>query len=162
MNRTSCLEQYYLCVGVHMNIHVSEAAISQIVRAIRFGTPNLRLNPCRTFSVSRLHAATCRIPAHSWPIKRFARFCFSYVFSWTIYHQIAFETWSQNGVRFSSSEAKLRKNVPPAGRLQRGPPGVPPAGGPHQPRGGRGRGEAATTGALVGFSVRYWALYSAG
>ena len=43
--------------------------------------------------------------------------------------------------RVNDSDAKSRKNGPPAGRLQRGPPGAPPAGPPHQPGGGRGRGE---------------------
>ena len=61
----------------------------------------------------------------------------------------------------NSSEVKSRKNVPPARRLQRGPPGPAPAGPPHQPGGGeRGHSEAATglgfaetTSALVGSSV---------
>ena len=93
-------------MDVHMNKYVSEAAIPQIVE-IRYSTLQKK-KTCPTFSVSRLRAAVCRISAHSCP---------SYTFF------------------ISCSEAKSRKNVPPAGRLQRGPPGVPPAPPPHQARG---------------------------
>ena len=61
--------------------------------------------------------------------------------------------WYINDVFFSSSEAQTRKNGPPAGCLQRGLPGTPAAAPRHQPAGGRGRGFAATTSALVGASV---------
>ena len=109
------------------------------------------LNPYPTFSVSRRRAAVCRIPAH--PCPSYTSLAFAPLFFLSIYHQIAFETWSKNDVSFGSSEAKSRKIVPPARRLQRGPSGAPPAGLPHQPEGGRGRGFATTTSAVVGSSV---------
>ena len=54
------------------------------------------------------------------------------------------------------SEAKSRKNTPPSGRLQRGPPGAPPAGAPHQPGGGGGRGCAAAP--VYCLDPVYWLL----
>ena len=67
------------------------------------------------------------------------RFFFSSHFSFVkIYHPIAFKAWLKNSVFFNSSEAISRKNVAPAGRLQRGPPGAPLARPP--PTGGGGRG----------------------
>ena len=76
-----------------------------------------------------------------------------YIFSLSIYHQISVQTLSKTDLFFCYSEDKTRKNVPPAGRLQEGPPGAPPAAPPHQPAGGRGRGFAATTSALIGSSA---------
>ena len=65
------------------------------------------------------------------------RFFFSSHFSFVkIYHPIAFKAWLKNSVFFNSSEAISRKNVAPAGRLQRGPPGAPLARPP--PTGGGG------------------------
>ena len=123
-------------MDVYMNIYVSEAAIPQIA-AIRYCTlpqkNRIRVPPfC---SVSRLRAAVCRISAHSCPSYTSLAFALFIFFLKSIYHQIAFETRSKHDVFFSSSEAKSRRNVPPAGRLQRGPPGPPPAGPPHQPGG---------------------------
>lgn len=65
----------------------------------------------------------------------------------------------KNDVLFSSGEAKTRKKVPPAWRLQRRPPGAPPAGHSHQPGRGGGRRFDETTSELVGSSVL---LYDAG
>ena len=82
-------------IDVYVNIYVSEAAISQIV-AIRFCTLEhvyMCLNPCPTFSVSGLRAAVCRIPAHS--CSSYSSIAFAPLFFLeSIYHQIAFETWS--------------------------------------------------------------------
>ena len=48
--------------------------------------------------------------------------------------KIAFgKAWPKMNVFFSSREAKSRENVPPAGRLRLGPPGMPRAAPPHQP-----------------------------
>ena len=111
------------------------------------------LNPCPTFSVSRLRSAMCRIPPHSCPPYDSLAFALLIYLFVSIHHHIASEIWSKTYVFFFSNEAKTRINVPLAGRLQRSPPGAPLAGPLHKPGGGRGRGEAATTSALVESSV---------
>ena len=77
-----------------------------------------------------------------------------------LHRQVAFETGFKNDIFFSSREAKTRKNVPPAGRLQRGPPDAPPSPPSPHPGGCRGRGLAATTSALLGGSsvLAYYAV----
>ena len=121
---------------MYMNIDVSEAAISQIVRVIRFGTSNLFLNHVPPFRYLGC-VLQCAVFPHTSVHHTLRSRLLSLRFSQSIYHQIAFETWSQNDVIFSSREAKKRKNVPPAGRLQRDPPGAPPAGPSHQLGGGQ-------------------------
>ena len=119
-----------------MNIYVSDAAISQTIPAIRFGTrQTCFLNPCPTCSVYRLRAAMCRISAHSCPSYASLAFAFLTFFAQSIYHQIAFETLAKNDVFFSSREAKTRKKrasgkAPPAGPFGAASDGAPsPAGG---------------------------------
>ena len=94
------IEYSWVCVDEYF-IHVSGAAISQIVREIRFGTrqTNMFLNPCLTFWVScRLIAAIRRIPAHSCPSYASLAFALHTFFSQVnlSYYQIALNTWSKN------------------------------------------------------------------
>ena len=106
----------------------------------------------------RLRAAVCCISAHSCPSYTslvFALFSF-FLSQSTTKLTTKHRPKTTYLVFFSNSEAKSRKNAPPAGRLQRSPPGAPPAGPPHQPGGARavtGPGFAETTSALVGSSV---------
>ena len=93
--------------------------------------------------VSRLRVAMCRVSAHTWPSSN----------SLSIYHQLAFEIWSQHDVCFSPSKAKTRTNVSPARRLQRDPP-APPAVGATSPAGV----EAGVTCCIVPYSRTHLAI----
>ena len=141
-------------MDVYMNMYVPEAAIPQVV-AIRYCAhlkKRIRVPPFR------LRAAVCCISAHSCPSYTslvFALFSF-FLSQSTTKLTTKHRPKTTYLVFFSNSEAKSRKNAPPAGRLQRSPPGAPPAGPPHQPGGARavtGPGFAETTSALVGSSV---------
>ena len=100
-----------------MNTYVSEAAIPHI-GAIRYCTLQkilrIRVPTFRYLGGVLQCTAFPHTPAHHTLRSRLPFFHFS----WSIYHQIAFET---RPVTFSSGEAKSRETVPPAGRLQRSP-----------------------------------------
>ena len=70
------------------------------------------------------------------------------IFPRLIHHPNAFEAWPQKQLIFVSGGADAGRDEPPAGRLQRYPPGVPPVGPLHQP------GVAAIAATDPGFDQR--------
>ena len=87
-------------MGVYTNVYVSEAAIPPII-AIRFCTLlNICLNPCFTFSASRLRAAVCRISAHSCPSYSSLAFALLSFFLSQSTTKLSVKAWSENNVFF--------------------------------------------------------------
>ena len=124
-------------MDVYMNMYVFEAVIPQI-EAILCCTPKnkrIRIPHFRCIDSVPQCAVFPHTPAH----RTLRSLLLFFHFFLVNLHLVAFEIWSISDVFFSSSEAKSRKNVLPAGRLQRGPPVAPPAPPPRQPGGGRSR-----------------------
>ena len=122
-------------MDVYMNTYVSEAAIPQIV-AILY-CKRKKKESVSHLSLSRLCASLnllCRISAHSCPSYTslaFALFPFLLSQSTTklpLKH-------GPNTTYFLALVKPNRVKTHLAGRLQRGPPGAPPAGPHHQPGG---------------------------